>query len=61
VDRITELCQPDNVHVCTGTQEEFDGFMAGLIKAGEWVFGKANAISCDSFLFVPIGGLKAAL
>jgi hypothetical protein len=34
VNRFAGLCQPENVHVCNGTQEEFDKLMGGLVKQG---------------------------
>ena len=40
VTEIATLCQPDAVHWCTGTTEEYDQFCAELVKAG--VFKKLN-------------------
>lgn len=34
VQKIAALAKPDSIHVCNGSQEEFDTLMRGLITAG---------------------------
>ena len=34
VDEVAELTQPDSIHWCDGTAEEYDGLCAGLVEAG---------------------------
>lgn len=34
IQRITSLCKPANVHVCDGSQEEFDQIAAEMVRAG---------------------------
>ena len=40
VEEIAELCTPDNIHWCDGSQEEYDALCAQMVEAG--TFTKLN-------------------
>jgi phosphoenolpyruvate carboxykinase (GTP) len=37
VDEVAKLCQPEKVHWCTGSKEEYDELCAQLVKSGTFV------------------------
>ncbi|HUL12292.1 MAG TPA: phosphoenolpyruvate carboxykinase (GTP) [Methylococcaceae bacterium] len=49
VDEMVSLCDPDQVHWCDGSQEEYDGLCAQMLNAGTFI--RLNpAIRPDSYL-----------
>ena len=34
VDRMTDLCQPDSVHWCDGSQQEYDALCRQMVESG---------------------------
>ncbi|MCL1816506.1 MAG: phosphoenolpyruvate carboxykinase (GTP) [Clostridiales bacterium] len=34
ITEVAEMCQPDNIHLCDGSQEEYDGLMQGMVDVG---------------------------
>jgi phosphoenolpyruvate carboxykinase (GTP) len=40
IDELTELCQPDGVHLCDGSQEEYDALCGAMLESG--TFTKLN-------------------
>ncbi len=48
VRECTELCQPDNVHWCDGSREEYDGLMSAMVTGGTGIPLKRRP---DCFLF----------
>jgi phosphoenolpyruvate carboxykinase (GTP) len=36
IESIRELCQPDSVHICDGSEHEFQNLALGLEKSGTW-------------------------
>jgi phosphoenolpyruvate carboxykinase (GTP) len=37
VESVRDLCQPDNLHLCDGSQEEYDEICAALVKNGTFI------------------------
>ena len=37
VDDLVKLCQPDNVHLCDGSQEEYDRLCNEMVESGTFI------------------------
>ena len=48
IKEITDMCQPDSIHWCNGTREEYDLMMAKMIESGSATVLKKRP---NSFLF----------
>src|SRR5690606_17508647 len=52
VDEMAAMCQPDNVHWCDGSQQEYDAMMKLLVEAGTAIklneANRPNSFLCRS-------------
>ncbi|MCR5662296.1 MAG: hypothetical protein K6G50_09245, partial [bacterium] len=37
VDKIAQLCTPDSIHWCDGSQEEYDRLCQGMVESGTFI------------------------